>query len=347
MVAIILVRTAARRVHCLPLRSLRRNSRVSAVAAASHRLGAPPVGSQEPPGYSHRTRSWCSDQPTPNADHDKEASQVLLEHKSSPLDPLVDNRNEHDTRPFISILTLNRPSARNALGRVMLHQLQQHLSELEVSKSRCVLLTSSDPAVFSAGADLKERATLPLEDVAPWVSLVRSTCQRLAALPMPVVAAVEGRALGGGLELLLAADVCVASTTLQCGLPETGWAICPGAGGTQRLPRRVGSARAKELIFTGAVIDAETALRYGVVQCVVPAGTALAEAERMAWRIAAQGPLAVRAAKWAIDQGIAAGTMEAALDIERQAYDRIVATEDRLEGLAAFAEKRPPQYKGR
>jgi methylglutaconyl-CoA hydratase len=202
-------------------------------------------------------------------------------------------------------------------------------------------------SVFSAGADLKERAVMPIPEVAPWVTLVRNTFQRMAALPMPVLAAIEGRALGGGLELALAADLCVASTTLQCGLPETGWAICPGAGGTQRLARRVGMAKAKELIFTGAILDADTALRYGLVQRVVPEGTALSEAQAMAWRMAAQGPLAIRAAKWAIDQGAAAESMEAALEIERQAYERIVETEDRLEGLAAFAEKRTPQYKGR
>jgi methylglutaconyl-CoA hydratase len=159
---------------------------------------------------------------------------------------------------------------------------------------------------------------------------------------------VDGVAVGGGSEIALAADIRIASRTSTWGFPETSLAIVPGAGGTQRLPRLIGNARAKELIFTATRINASTAAEYGLVSHVVDAPEkTLEKALEVAWAIARNGPIAIRAAKWAMDQGMEADTMTDALEIERQAYARVLPTSDRLEGLAAFKERRPPEYKGK
>jgi methylglutaconyl-CoA hydratase len=253
----------------------------------------------------------------------------------------------------------------------MLQQLQDALDTLEqqiaaggtttTAQPRCLIICSSlAPKVFSAGADLKERAGMTVHQAAAFVTDLRNTFDRISQCPIPVLAVVDGVAVGGGLELALAADVRVASHTAVMGLPETSLAIVPGAGGTQRLARLVGVARAKELIFCGARINAMTAADYGLVQHVVTNNSnnnnnnsgnntkvsALDKAVEMAWQIARNGPVAIQAAKWAIDQGMQVGSMQEALEIERLAYARVLPTEDRLEGLAAFREGRPPEYKG-
>lgn len=242
---------------------------------------------------------------------------------------------------------MNRPKA-NAMGSGMLQELRACLSELEDPnhKSRCVVLTSFSTKVFSAGADLKERATMSQEQAADFVTLLRNTMERLAKLPIPVIAAVEGVAVGGGLEIALAADLRIASQTATFGLPETSLAIIPGAGGTQRLARLIGPAKAKELIWTGRRISAEEALEYGLVQAVVPPGEALDKAMELSWKIAQNGPVAIRASKAAIEEGLCQNNMEDALEIERLNYAKVLPTSDRLEGLAAFKEGRTPKYKG-
>lgn len=243
----------------------------------------------------------------------------------------------------------------------MLEQLLNVLRELECSgkddaatttgSPRCVVLCSSlAPKVFSAGADLKERATMSLDETSQFVTMLRTTFDRISRLPMPVIAAIDGVAVGGGLEIAMACDIRVASSTSIMGLPETSLAIVPGAGGTQRLPRLIGTARARELIYTGRRIDASTAHAYGLVQHVVESSTpesqALDKALEIAWAIAKNGPVAIRAAKWAIDEGLEAESITAALEVERQAYGRVLTTADRLEGLRAFKEGRSPHYKG-
>jgi enoyl-CoA hydratase/carnithine racemase len=269
----------------------------------------------------------------------QEERQILLQHVTpADLPPGA----------VISVLTLNRPKA-NAMGSTMLHQLQESLVELEDSsrtKTRCLIITSCSRKVFSAGADLKERATMSPQQAAAFVTQLRNTMDRLARLPMPVLAAVEGVAVGGGLEIALAADIRIASETAVLGLPETSLAIVPGAGGTQRLPRLIGVSRAKELIFTGRRIDGVTAAEYGLVQHVVKAGQADTFAMELAKQIAKNGPVAIQAAKAAIDDGLAAADMTQALEIECQCYERVLPTADRLEGLAAFKEGRPAVYKG-
>jgi methylglutaconyl-CoA hydratase len=193
---------------------------------------------------------------------------------------VVLNRLSHDDyeNAFVSTITLNRPKA-NAMGSVMLQELSDTLDALEEDPSiRCVVVTSCSQKVFSAGADLKERATMNMDEASAFVSRLRDTFQRLSQLPVPTVAAVEGVAVGGGLELALATDFRISGKGALFGLPETSLAIIPGAGGTQRLPRLIGVARAKELIFTGRRIDATTALDYGLVQHVVDQGQAESKA---------------------------------------------------------------------
>ncbi|BGP18941.1 hypothetical protein JCM10213v2_007021 [Rhodosporidiobolus nylandii] len=185
-------------------------------------------------------------------------------------------------------------------------------------------------------------------DVARFLYKLRRLLSELEDLPMPTIAAIDGPALGGGLELALAADLRVAgSTVTKIGLPETRLAIIPGAGGTQRLSRLIGASRAKDLIFGAKVLGAQQAFEAGIVNYVSePRDTASECAEKVAGEMLQAGPLALRAAKLAINVGLESG-FEAGLDAERLAYQTILKTEDRIEGLRAFAEKRKPVYRGR
>ena len=258
------------------------------------------------------------------------------------------HKNESDTMASISILTLNRPKA-NAMGKQMIHELSEAIQALETTHSdtRCVILTSHSNRVFSAGADLKERSTMTLHEAQDFVTNLRNTFEQFSRLLMPSIAAIEGVAVGGGLELALACDLRVASAQATLGLPETSLAIIPGAGGTQRLTRLLGISRAKQMIFTADRVDGTTAKEYGLVQYVVEPKTCLDFATELAWKIAGHGPIAIRAAKQAMDQGMDASSMEEALDIERENYAKILPTDDRLEGLAAFKEGRSPNYRGK
>ena len=262
--------------------------------------------------------------------------------------------DESSASAFIAKLVLNRPKA-NAMGAQFMREFQECLSVLEEKTDssslpsfspRCVILTSSNDKVFCAGADLKERAAMTLDEAEQCVDMLRSTMERVARLPMPVLASIEGVAVGGGLELALAADIRIASTDAALGLPETSLAIIPGAGGTQRLSRLVGVARAKELIWTGRRIGGQEAFDYGLVQKVVSPGQALQSSLEIANRIASHGPIAIQAAKEAIDSGIRETDMDNALKVERRCYAKTLPTQDRLEGLVAFRERRKPEYKG-
>lgn len=247
----------------------------------------------------------------------------------------------------IVLLGLCRPEAKNALGRQLLGELEAALAALaEAPAARVVVLHSLVPGAFCAGADLKERAGMTAEQAEAFVDRLRNAFTALAALALPTVAAIEGAALGGGLELALACDLRVAGGEAQLGLPETSLAIIPGAGGTQRLPRLVGPARAKDLVFTGRRIGAAEALGMGLVDRLAEAGQGLATALDLARQISPNGPVALRVAKEAIDHGLDLD-LERGLDLERACYRRVLPTEDRLEGLAAFRERRQPDYRGR
>jgi methylglutaconyl-CoA hydratase len=177
------------------------------------------------------------------------------------------------------------------------------------------------------------------------VSLIRAVINEVEELPQPVLAAVNGAALGGGLELALACDIRMASSHAQFGLTETSIGIIPGAGGTQRLPRLIGSGRAKELIFSARKIDASEAKEIGLVEYVTSKNELMTKALELAERIVQNAPLAIRQAKLAINKGIEVD-LNTGLSIEQLAYEAVIPTKDRLEGLQAFKEKRPPIYKG-
>jgi methylglutaconyl-CoA hydratase len=246
----------------------------------------------------------------------------------------------------ILLLGLDRPAAKNALGRQLMDEFRQALADLRVDPAiRVVVLHSLVPGVFCAGADLKERAEMSQAEAGAFVQGLRSAFTELEDLPMPVIASLEGAAFGGGLELALAADLRVAGTGAKMGLVETALAIIPGAGGTQRLPRLIGASRAKELIFTARRIDAMEAERLGLVNRLMPAGQALEGALALAREILPNGPVALRMAKQAVSRGLDLDR-DAGLAFEQACYAQVIPTKDRLEGLAAFRDKRKPQYRG-
>jgi methylglutaconyl-CoA hydratase len=261
-------------------------------------------------------------------------------------------QSDKDVGGVVTKLTLNRPKA-NAMGKEFIRNLLQCLDKLEMDVlnghnqeiARCVVITSCCRNVFSAGADLKERAAMTQYEAADFVSLLRSTMERISQLPVPVLCAIEGVALGGGAELALAADLRIAGANAQLGFPETSLAVIPGAGGTQRLPRLIGASRAKELIWTAKKIGAEEALKYGLINQIVAAGEATSRAIELGFQIAMHGPIAISASKHAIDRGLDHPMLDA-LQIERQCYETVLKTQDRLEGLEAFRAGRKPHYKG-
>ncbi|MDQ1003430.1 methylglutaconyl-CoA hydratase [Neobacillus niacini] len=246
----------------------------------------------------------------------------------------------------IMMITLNRPEAANALSIEMLEGLRDALLRCKYDRSvRCIVITGAGEKAFCAGADLKERAGMDAVQVRKTVSLIRDTINSLELLPQPVIAAMNGVAFGGGTELALACDIRIASETAKLGLTETSLGIIPGAGGTQRLPRLVGKGRAKELIYTARRIDANEALKIGLVEYTVPFASLLDKALDIAGQIVRNGPIAVTQAKFAIDKGYDVD-LNTGLAIEQNAYEVTIPTKDRLEGLQAFKEKRTPNYIG-
>jgi len=245
-------------------------------------------------------------------------------------------------------VTLDRPEVMNALSYPTLGRLGEICAELAEDRDvRAVLVTGAGEKAFCAGADLKERVDFDEEQTRAFVARIGDTFSAVAGLPQPTIAVLNGVAYGGGLELALACDMRVAVAGAKMGLTETALAIIPGAGGTQRLPAVVGIARAKEMILTARRVDAAEAERIGLVNAVAPPETLRATAESLAAAIAACGPLAVRAAKEAIDLTTGPGDLASNLLRERALYlERVLPSKDRLEALAAFREKRKPDYKG-
>jgi enoyl-CoA hydratase/carnithine racemase len=244
-------------------------------------------------------------------------------------------------------LTLNRPEAMNSLSFPMLLDLKAAVDGLEFDpQARCLIVTGAGDRAFCAGADLKERATLSEDEVRRYIQTIRTVFTQVDNLPIPAIAAVNGAALGGGTELALACDLRVVAEEATLGLTETTLAIIPGAGGTQRLPRIIGKAKAKEMILLGRRIGAREALEIGLANRVVPGQSLLDEARSLAAVLAQNGPVALKAAKRAIDRGLEMD-LASGLVFESTCYEMTIPTEDRREGLAAFREKRKPVYKGR
>ncbi|WP_096155217.1 MULTISPECIES: enoyl-CoA hydratase-related protein [Bacillus] len=249
---------------------------------------------------------------------------------------------------YIATVTLNRPEAMNAFNYDMLVKLGEVADELRTNSDvRVVVITAAGDKAFSVGADLKERRTLTEAQVRRNVFKIGDVFNRIATLPQPTIAAINGYAFGGGMELLLACDFRIAAHDVKMGLTETSLAIIPGAGGTQRLPRIVGEAKAMELILTARRFTAKEAYDWGLItRLVEEPSLVLIEAYEFAGEISKNGPLAVQQAKFAIRQGMSVD-VQTGLQIERKAYEVIIPTEDRVEALVAFQEKRAPQFKGK
>lgn len=242
-------------------------------------------------------------------------------------------------------LTINRPDARNALSFQTLLDFRALLAEARFDEGiRAVIITGAGDKSFCAGADLKERPSLSEAQVRQFVTNIRELMDDVESFPAPVIAAINGFCFGGGMELALGCDLRVAAPEAQLGLTECRLAIIPGAGGTQRLPRLVGLGKAKELILTGRRISADEALAIGLVNAVD--ADCLARARALAAEIGECGPVAVRQAKRAINAGSGVD-LTTGLAIEAECYKVIIPTEDRLEALAAFREKRKPEFKGK
>ncbi|XP_015666377.1 enoyl-CoA hydratase domain-containing protein 2, mitochondrial [Protobothrops mucrosquamatus] len=251
----------------------------------------------------------------------------------------------------IAEIQMNRPHARNALGKVFVDELYEILDVLRFDESiRAVIVKSKVKGVFCAGADLKERARMNDSEADHFVQRLRSLMDNIAALPMPSIAAIDGYALGGGLEMALACDLRVAASSAKMGLIETTRGLFPGAGGTQRLPRCIGIALAKELIFTGRQIDGQEAFSMGLLNHTVPQNeegdAAYQKALTLAEEIVPQAPIAVRLGKLAINKGIEVD-IASGMAIERMCYAQNLPTRDRQEGMAAFIEKRLPKFTGK
>ncbi|MBN2569471.1 MAG: enoyl-CoA hydratase/isomerase family protein [Deltaproteobacteria bacterium] len=253
----------------------------------------------------------------------------------------------------ILLVTLNRPDAMNSFNTEMLTELKRTIEDADIDERiRCIVITGArgnkdvSKQAFSAGADLKERKALTETEVRRFINTIRNTFTMVEEVQIPVIAAINGYAFGGGLELALACDIRIASRTAIMGLTETSLAIIPGAGGTQRLPRIIGIAKAKELIFTARRITAEEALRIGLVNSIAEPEDLLHVSLSMAEEIVKNGPVSIAQAKFAVNKGMEA-SLDVALHIESKAYEVTIPTEDRREALAAFEEKRKPLFRGR
>ncbi len=256
----------------------------------------------------------------------------------------------YEVRDGTALITLNRPERMNSIGGSMKEDLKHAFFELarHDDSVRAVVLTGAGERAFCAGADIKERAgqQLPLPEYHLRQKATHELFRAIETFEKPVIAAINGVALGGGLELALCADIRIAAEHATLGLPEARIGALPAAGGTQRLPRLVGAGWAKQLMFTCDALDAAQALRIGLVTEVLPPAQLLPRALAMAARIAGNAPLSLRFIKQAVDLGLQTG-IEAGLEYERYAAAIVVSSEDRTEGMRAFVEKRAPVFRGR
>jgi enoyl-CoA hydratase len=247
----------------------------------------------------------------------------------------------------VATITLNRPRVLNALNATMLRELDEAFAAVQIDPVvRVILLRGAGGKAFAAGADISELAAVDASSGEQFAGRAQRIFRRIETLGKPVIACIEGFALGGGCELAMACTLRLASDTARLGQPEIKLGIIPGYGGTQRLPRLVGRGAALKLLLTGNIIDAAEALRIGLVDEVVPSDSLIARAIELALQIAAMPPLAVAAAIDAVGRG-ADLPLDQALALEASIFGRLCGTEDKREGTQAFLEKRPPAWTGR
>lgn len=249
-----------------------------------------------------------------------------------------------ETRGKVGLVTLNRPQARNALNGQLLRELMDALQAFDGDDKVGAMVVAGGEKAFAAGADIKEMADKSVSEMME--SDFTSSFARIMTIRKPVIAAVSGWALGGGMEIALSCDMIIASETAKFGQPEITIGVIPGAGATQRLTRAMGKAVAMEMILNNRMLSAVEALEFGLVNRVVEIEAYLDEAVKLAGEIAARAPLAVQAAKRMINQAFERSLSDG-LSGERQEFYNLFATEDQKEGMKAFIEKRPPQWKGK
>jgi enoyl-CoA hydratase len=245
----------------------------------------------------------------------------------------------------VATFTLNRADKLNALNAELLRALGDAFASVAASSVRAVVVTGAGKA-FSAGVDITEMSAMSTIEAKRRADQGHALGAAIETLPCPVIAAVNGFALGGGCELALACDFIYAAETAKFGQPEVNLGVIPGFGGTQRLARRIGIGPARELVYTGEIISADKALALGLVNAVVPKDELLARVRAVADQIASKGPLAVAQAKRAMLRGVM-GDMTAANELEAQAFAMLFGSDDQKEGMRAFVEKRKPEFKGR
>ena len=250
-----------------------------------------------------------------------------------------------DVHNHIATVTLNRPEALNAMSTQMFRDLLRAIQEIDQEPGIWAVVLTGAGRTFCVGADLKERQTMTDADLRRRRLLAPRVVGALARAKRPVIAAVNGLALGGGFEIALCCDMIIAAETAKFALPETTLGVIPAGGGTQRLPRMIGPQRAKELIFTGRRITAHEAYNLGILNRVVPDAELMPQVIALAEEITANAPTAVAQAKRAINASLSIG-IDVGLEYEADAYQACIASPDRLEGLAAFREKRKPVYSG-
>ena len=239
----------------------------------------------------------------------------------------------------VGVLTIDRPRALNALNDQVIRELDQTLDQIDPDEVRCIIVRGSGEKAFVAGADIAQMSTLTQQEGQSFGKLGNNVFRKLETLPVPTIAAVCGFALGGGCELAMSCDIRICSDTAVFGQPETGLGITPGFGGTQRMARLIGPGMAKQLIYSARNIKAEEALRIGLVNAVYPVEELMPAAEKLAQAIAKNAPIAVRACKQAINEGLQTD-MDRALEIEESLFGSCFETEDQREGMSAFLEKR-------
>jgi enoyl-CoA hydratase len=246
----------------------------------------------------------------------------------------------------IGILTISRPQALNALNTQMFTELGQFFSKLNADELRCLIVTGSGDKAFVAGADIKEMNAIDKDKGIGFAKVGQDAFQAIQDCPIPVIAAVNGYALGGGLELALACDFIIASENAKFGLPEVSLGIIPFYGGTQRLSRYIGTAKARMIALSGDIYTADKAMQWGLLAEVVSADSLLDRCKEIASKIIQRSPLALRLAKQAVTQGYELNLPEA-LKLETELFEKAFSSEDKKEGFTAFIEKRKPEFSGK
>lgn len=251
------------------------------------------------------------------------------------------NYIKYEQNNFIGVLTIDREKALNALNSQVLSELEEAIDAISIEDTRCLIITGAGEKAFVAGADIAEMSKLTKAEGKAFGEKGNAVFRKIEKLPIPVIAAVNGFALGGGCELSLSCDIRVASENAVFAQPETGLGITPGFGGTQRLARTIGIGKAKELLYTCGKVKADEALALGLVNAVYPADQLMEECLKLAGKIARNAPIAVRAAKKAVNDGIQVD-IDSAIAIEAEQFGSCFETEDQKNAMEAFCEKRKP-----